>query len=80
MKVVCLKDNWTIVWHGIITDAVHPRKGEIYNAIHAGNGYLLIEGFVSGYDALAFRPVDHTYGEVICKILAEQIEFENNCL
>lgn len=75
MKVVCLKDNWRLLEQRLITDTTHPRKGEMYEAMHAEDGFLLINGFRSQYHASAFREVDNTFGHVVCETIEQQIAY-----
>jgi len=65
----------------------HPVKGEIYTVegiqkIGSETGYFL-EGFNFMYDGHRmsyicdqFRPVDTSYGEVVCETIEQQIELE----
>lgn len=81
MRVVCLKSEWVISIKRYFTPYELPKKGEIYTVDfyewEKENTYLALKEIPGGvYNSKGFRPVDDTFGEVICEILEQQIEYE----
>lgn len=81
-RVVCIKEGaWqSLNNNGFLTDSIKPVKGEIYTVNYIVNdelgSFYGLHGFVGEYAVEAFRPVDSTYGEVVCETIEQQIELE----
>lgn len=73
-KLVCVGGNWD-------ESIPHPIKGEIYTYLSESKnykGYIYLVEFGERYSFAenCFRPVDTTFGEVVCETIEQQIEYE----
>lgn len=79
-KVVCIDGGWFQI-AGAPGKPIHPRKGEIYTVSavrnYAAQDYYYLVEFPEGlYSAASFRPVDDTFGPLICEIIEQETELE----
>lgn len=79
-KVVCIEKSLKNL--GTINN--FPKVGEVYEIkitiddtrLISGLGYVLYEIPDAVFDSGIFRPVDYSYGEVVCETIEEQIKYE----
>lgn len=81
-RVVCIKKFKNRSIHGRLPYLNYPKVGEIYTVFDTRTilgitGYSLCELHPNDYFNIAnFREVDDTFGEAVCEIIEQQIEYE----
>ncbi len=83
-RVVCIRGgDWKQQEHvgSNNMDITFPVKDEIYTVEcifnRNGHSYLILkECGWAGFESKNFRPVDTTFGYVVCSTIEEQIEYE----
>lgn len=78
-RVVCINKNWRQSLEAdVIGTAQRPVYGEIYTIHERINGWVTLieldDKFC--YKEYCFRPVDDTFGQVVCDTIEQQIEYE----
>lgn len=84
MRVVCTKNEWKLS-----NLCKCPFKGDICEVEGIKQGYnnhsfYYLKGFNDtmpneeriSFNVIYFRPVDETFGEVVCQTIEEQIQYE----